>query len=184
MSDLNDLAAFLDLGWHCLARGVTDPLAAARHPVLATVSPEGRPEARTVVLRGADRATGRVELHTDGGSSKIASLRASPHAQLMVWDDAPMLQIRLSTAVEMRSGTAVAREWTRIPDGSRMAYGAAPTPGTPIPSAHDYAKLADFDAFTVLICHIAELELMQLSGRHRRAVFKALDGWQGQWLVP
>jgi pyridoxamine 5'-phosphate oxidase len=37
--------------WDRLVRGVHDRRAAARHPTLATVAPDGLPEARTVVSR-------------------------------------------------------------------------------------------------------------------------------------
>lgn len=184
MSDPNDLSAFLDLGWSRLTRGVADRRSAARHPVFATVSPAGLPEARTVVLRAADRRAGVLEVHTDAGSSKVASLRVHPFAQLVIWDEKPKLQIRLSTEVSMQVGEAVAHKWQRIPDGSRMAYGASPTPGTAIGSANAYEKLASPEWFTVLSCRIVEMELMQLCDPHRRAVFKALDGWQGEWRVP
>ena len=50
--------------WQRLGRGVADRKAPARHPVLATVGKNGG-EARMVVLRGADRATGCLEVHTD-----------------------------------------------------------------------------------------------------------------------
>ncbi|OSQ48987.1 pyridoxamine 5'-phosphate oxidase family protein [Marivita geojedonensis] len=184
MSDPNDLAAFLDLGWQRLTRGVADRRAAARHPVFATVSPDGLPEARTVVLRAASRSTGSVEVHTDGGSDKITSLRANPHAQLMIWDEKAKLQIRLSTTVTVHQGPEVADKWQTVPDGSRMAYGASPKPGTPIPNAHAYEKLASRDWFTVLSCRIDKIELMQLVEPHRRAVFQASDAWQGEWRVP
>lgn len=184
MTDPNDLAAFLDLGWNRLTRGVSDPRASARHPVFATVSPEGLPEARTVVLRVADRMAALVEVHTDARSAKIASLRAHPFAQLIVWDARVKLQIRLSTAVSIHVGEEVAHKWERIPDGSRLAYAADPAPGTPIGTAHDYRKLARSEGFAALVCRVNEMELMQLSDTHRRAVFKALDGWRGEWRVP
>lgn len=41
--------------WRTLERGVADAAHPARRPTFATVSPEGWPEARTVVLRTADR---------------------------------------------------------------------------------------------------------------------------------
>lgn len=184
MSDPNDLAAFLDHGWQRLSRGVADRRAAARHPVFATVSPDGFPEVRTVVLRAADRAAGFVEIHTDGGSSKVASLAAHPFAQLHIWDEKAKLQLRLSTRVEMQSGGVVAHKWQRIPDGSRTSYGVSPAPGTPIPNAYAYEKQARFESFTVLICHLEEIELMHLGDIHRRAVFKGDDGWAGTWVVP
>lgn len=184
MTDPNDLAAFLDLGWRHLTRGVADRHAAARHPVFATVSPDGHPEARTVVLRAASRSNGTVEIHTDGGSDKITSLRANPLAHLVIWDEKSNLQIRLSTSVTIQQGEAVAARWHNVSDGSRMAYGATPRPGTPIANAHAYKKLASLDWFTVLTCRIESIELMQLADPHRRAVFNALDGWKGAWWVP
>lgn len=184
MSDPNNLADFLDLGWQRLTRGVADRHAAARHPIFATVSPNGQPEARTVVLRGASRADGTLEVHTDGGSDKVKSLRASPRAQLMVWDEKAKLQIRLSTRVTIHQGEDVADRWKNVPDGSRIAYGASPNPGTLIPNAHAYTKLASCAWFTVLTCHVESIELMQLIDPHRRAVFKANDGWVGEWRVP
>ncbi|MCK0151123.1 pyridoxamine 5'-phosphate oxidase family protein [Marivita sp. S6314] len=184
MSDPNDLAAFLELGWQRLTRGVADRRAAARHPVLATVSPDGFPEARTVVLRGANRTGGVVEVHTDSGSDKIASLQARPFAQLHIWDEKVQLQLRLSTSVEITQGAAVAQKWSRVPGGSRMAYGASPKPGTAIPHAHAYEKLASESCFAVLTCTIRQIELMHLADPHRCAVFKADDGWCGEWRVP
>lgn len=184
MSDPNDLAAFLDLGWQRLTRGVADRRSAARHPAFATVSPDGLPEARTVVLRGANRTDGTLEVHTDGGSDKIASLRSTPNAQLMIWDEKAKLQIRLSTTVEIDQGASVADRWQNVPDGSRMAYGATPAPGTPIPHAHAYEKLASREWFTVMTCRIDSIELMQLVDPHRRAVYKAENDWIGAWIVP
>ena len=98
MSDPHDLSAFLDLGWQRLSRGVADRKAAARHPVFATVSPDGMPEARTIVLRAADRETATLEVHTDGGSGKIRSLQAHPVAQLHVWDERVKLLIRATSS--------------------------------------------------------------------------------------
>jgi pyridoxamine 5'-phosphate oxidase len=184
MSDPNDLTAFLDLGWQRLTRGVADRSAAARHPVFATVSADGLPEARTVVLRAASRAEGTVEVHTDAGSGKVASLQARPVAQLMIWDEPCKLQIRVSTTVKIASGEEVAGRWTQIPDGSRMSYGASPPPGTVIDHAHAYTKLASPERFTVLTCKIVEIELMQLAEIHRRAVFRASEDWNGWWWVP
>lgn len=184
MNKQTELAAFLDLGWQRLTRGVADRRAAARHPVFATVSPKGHPEARTVVLRGASRSDGTVEVHTDGGSDKITSLRANPHAQLVVWDEKPKLQIRLSTTVTIHQGADVADKWRSVPDGSRMAYGATPKPGTPIPTADAYQKLASHDWFAVMVCRIDSIELMQLTDPHRRAVFSAQNDWFGEWRVP
>ncbi|MFP3387127.1 pyridoxamine 5'-phosphate oxidase family protein, partial [Tritonibacter sp. SIMBA_163] len=54
-----------------MIRGVHDRHAPARHPTLATVSPAGMPQARTVVLRGADKQAATLTLYTDVHSDKV-----------------------------------------------------------------------------------------------------------------
>ena len=74
MSDPNDLQAFLDEAWRHLTRGVADSKAPARYPTFATVSTQGKPEARTVALRGASRSAGALEVHTDIETAKVTAL--------------------------------------------------------------------------------------------------------------
>ncbi|MBC7477316.1 MAG: pyridoxamine 5'-phosphate oxidase family protein, partial [Pseudorhodobacter sp.] len=81
--------------WLRLSRGVHDRHAPARHPTLATVSVDGRPQARTVVLRAADKPAGTLDIHTDLYSAKFQELRATPFAALHMWDPAAHLQVRL-----------------------------------------------------------------------------------------
>ena len=184
MNDRSDLGAFLDHAWQRVSRGIADRRAAARHPVLATVSPEGWPEARTVVLRAARRSEIVIEVHTDAASAKITSLRASPRAQLHIWDEKPRLQIRLFATVEILQGVAVSDHWDRVPDASRTAYGKSPVQGTPIDGPFDYTEQRDSAAFTVLRCHLDRIDLVELADPHRRAAFSKADGWIGHWLVP
>ena len=101
MTDPHPWAAALDSlrdqVWLRLQRGVADRHAPARHPVLATVTPGGMPQARTVVLRGADPDAGVLEVHTDLMSGKVCDLRANPMAALHVWDAGAHLQTRIET---------------------------------------------------------------------------------------
>ena len=182
MSD--PLADFLDLAWARLSRGVAEAKSPARYPVLATVSPLGAPEARTVALRKADRGAGLVEMHTDIYSHKIASLRHTPQAQLHVWDRKANLQIRLSLEVAILTGEAVATRWQGVPEASRTSYGTTPTPGTPIGSAYAYEKPSDPAAFAVLEGTITQIDLVELNIPHRRALYRSQSGWAGQWLSP
>ena len=75
-----ELGTLYDHAWHRVIRGVRDRHAPARHPTLATVSSEGLPQARTVVLRKADRTSGRLEIHTNLFSPKVVELKATPDA--------------------------------------------------------------------------------------------------------
>lgn len=170
--------------WDRLDLGVADRDAPARHVVFATQSVNGWPEARTVVLRGADRGTALLEVHTDLHSDKVASLRHLPRASIHVWDACEQLQIRVQAEVEIASGDAVAAIWARVPDPSRQSYGVTPAPGVPIADALDYAKVPDPATFAVLRCHVQAIDAVHLGADHRRAQFVRADGWAGQWLSP
>lgn len=170
--------------WQNLSRGLADRLHPARHPTLATISPDGWPEARTVVLRGADQAAGTLTAHTDLHSAKIDSLRTTPRAALHVWIQKDRLQLRLTCTVALRHGPEVAVEWARVPDLSRQSYGITPAPGTPINGALDYVKAPNVMTFTVLDFTVVHIDAVHLGQVHRRARFQREDDWQGQWLVP
>ena len=178
------LGTLYDHGWQRLVRGVHDRHAPARHPTLATVSPEGLPKARTVVLRAADKSQVRLEIHTNLHSSKIVDLMAKPVAALHVWDSGSRLQIRVEAEVEIASGADVADTWARVPERSRTAYSSSHTPGQPIPSALDYDNAPDHAVFAVLQLNIRALDLLHLGADHRRARFTRENHWAGQWLVP
>jgi pyridoxamine 5'-phosphate oxidase len=170
--------------WQRLVRGVHDRHAPARHPTLATVSSDGLPATRTVVLRAADPSTGRLELHTNLYSAKIADLMATPVAALHVWDHGSRLQIRLEADVAIATGPEVAAAWARVPEHSRSAYSSSQRPGHPIPGALDYDQQADPAVFAVLSLTIRSMELLHLGADHRRAQFTRASDWAGQWLVP
>lgn len=170
--------------WQSLGRGVADRLHPARHPTLATISPDGWPEARTVVLRSADPEAAMLTAHTDLHSSKVAGLRASPRAALHIWIPKVRLQLRLTCLVSMRHGAEVADIWAKVPDLSRQSYGITPAPGTPINDALAYVKAPDPATFTVLDFSVVHIDIVHLGTVHRRARFLRDADWAGEWLVP
>ena len=185
MSDwFQTLAGLYDQLWDTLVQGVVDSGHPARHPTLATVSPDGWPEARTVVLRGADQIAGTISVFTDLHSAKVDSLRKTPRAALHIWDASNRLQLRLSCVVQIQQGPDVAHIWAQVPDHSRQSYGVTPAPGRPIASALAYAKSPDPATFAVLHCTVAHIDAVHLGTHHRRARFRRDADWQGEWLVP
>lgn len=180
----SDLASLHQQVWQRLVRGVGDRHAPSRHPTLATVSTDGRPRARTVVLRGVDPAARTLEIHTDQNSAKVAELRASPFAALHVWDASAHLQTRIEAEVTIMTGPAVAQTWARLTETARASYGVVPPPGRPISGDLDYVRTADPTAFAVLQLHVSAIDTLHLGSRHRRARFDRETDWQGQWLVP
>lgn len=181
----HDLNTLHDHAWQRLTRGVHDRHAPSRHPTLATVSPDGFPQARTVVLRAADRSHQRLEIHTNLFSAKVEELRHTPVAALHIWDSGSSLQIRLLANVTIITGANAAAAWSAVPDRSRRAYSSDHRPGKPIASALDYEQTPDPQAFAVLRMELRQMELLHLGNQHhRRALFSRDDDWAGQWLVP
>lgn len=179
------LAGFHAQAWKRLARGVADRRAAARHLTLATVGLDGGAEARTVVLRAADRADGMLELHTDRDSEKVAELHGNPAASLHVWDSRVRLQIRLRVLIRCLQGALANERWQQVPAVSRWAYGGNPAPGGLIDEPVDYRAGTDGDRFMLLLCTVQSMDLLHLGeGGHRRALFQRADGFAGSWLAP
>lgn len=170
--------------WHRLMRGVHDRHAAARHPTLATVSADGLPQLRTVVLRQADPTAATLQIHTNAHSPKVNELLAKPVAALHVWDARARLQMRLQASASLASGEAVATLWAQVPAGSRAAYSSTARPGEPLQDALAYVQTPDPETFTVITLRIDRMDILHLGERHRRAVFSRYDAWVGQWVVP
>lgn len=184
MSDPNDLATFLAQAWQHLRLGAVDAKSPARYPVLATVSPEGVPEVRTVALRKADEGGAVLEVHTDILTPKVTSLRANPVAALHIWLPRADLQIRATTDVDILTGQDVESAWAQVPPASRVSYGTEPPPGRAIKTVFDYEKPPTRNRFAVLRCHVQSFDLVHLGHQHRRASFVRADRWKGQWLAP
>lgn len=179
------LAGTYDQAWQRILRGVRDRHAPARHPVLATVTPDGLPSARVVVLRGAASGAGTLEVHTDAASAKVAQLAGNDHAAFVIWEPRARLQIRLSTRVALRRGAEVAGIWARVPEASRQSYGGHPVPGAPLDVPEDFAPGPDAARFVVLDCRVDAVETLHLGrDRHRRARFERADGFAGRWIAP
>ena len=184
MSDLNDLSAFYDLAWQQLENAMKMRDLASRQVALATVSMDGRPEARTVVLRDVSRASSILRVNTDVVSAKVTSLGAHPFAELLYWNAETVLQLRLKARVEIMRGDETASIWPSIPRESRSNYGSNPETGTPISNVFDYEKLGLPQNFAILTFHVDDIDVVELGDRHRRAHFNRKSDWVGQWIVP
>ena len=174
----------LEQAWKRLGRGVADRRAAARHPTLATVDADGWPQARTVVLRGADRAASQLTVYTDRKAGKVAELLHTPRAAVHVWDQTAHLQIRAVAEAVIQTGGVVAETWRGLSAHAQRCYGFQPASGLAIADALDYEVWPQPEDFAVIELNVTHLEVLHLGHRHRRAGFDRSQDWAGQWLVP
>jgi pyridoxamine 5'-phosphate oxidase len=113
---LVQLAAWLDAA---VAAGVTEPNAM----VLATVAADGRPSARTVLLKGLD-ARG-LAFYTNLGSRKGRDLAADPRAAVVLPWYAMERQVTLTGDVERLDRADVEAYFATRPRGSRLGAWAS-----------------------------------------------------------
>lgn len=120
----------------CLGKGH-----AWRTPVLATVDPDGAPQARTVVLRQVCAQTQTLVFYTDARSPKVRALRAQPLGSLVFWSADLGWQLRAQVRVQVEdTGPDVAAAWASVKDSAAAQdYLTGLAPGQPL---DDVSRLA------------------------------------------
>src|SRR5206468_10787430 len=88
---------------------------------LATVEPDGRPSARTVICRGFDAQAGWFVFYTDHESAKGQALAAHPYASLVFHWDAFERQIRVDGPVTPAPDADSDAYWATRPHDARLA---------------------------------------------------------------
>jgi general stress protein 26 len=165
--------------------------------VLATVDAGGAPDARTMVVRGADRRSGRIWFYTDRRSEKIDQLCSCQWACAVAWDRTAGIQLRLrGTATVHESGPVADRHWRQASLALQALFAAPDAPGRPLrppdprlvgmKRALDEGCLTDARTnFAVIEMQVRTIEWHQvIEGEQRRAVLHAATAWAVQPLAP
>lgn len=191
---MNDpaLIAGYDRTWLELVAAV----ASRRHPfhvcTLATVDIHGLPQARTMVLRGADRDARFLQFNSDVRSPKIAEMREKPAACAVFYGEAEKIQVRAWGIVSLHCNDPVsATVWQTMQPISRENYRSPFAPGSGrAAEGTESVLLSPADAYENLaVCRLrlSALEWLSLSrGGHDRARHEfAEDGSvSARWLNP
>lgn len=165
--------------WSLLTNGVKDRHSAYHLVKVATVTPDGRPSQRTVVLRDADDDTWTLRFHTDRRSNKVSELGANPAICVLFYDALEKVQLRVDgrAVVHMDDGVSEAA-WAATRSFSKACYLAPDAPGTAVsepPSAPKFDPGEDhvaYEHFCAVRIHVERLEWLHLDARgHRRAAF-------------
>jgi len=154
-----------------------------RYCTLATISLDGTPHLRTVVLRAFDETKFLITLFTDTRSDKIKELANDPRAEFLFYDTHQFLQLRIK--VELYETSNAIEQYTQLPEPSKKDYSCVFAPGEPILSPelirHDYEK----GHFTKLVFKAYELEYLKLKRpNHLRAIFLSSEDWKGSFIAP
>jgi pyridoxamine 5'-phosphate oxidase len=190
--DVVSLDAVLEHIWASLGRGVVDRKHGFHHPVVATISHEGKPRSRVVILREADQNSGVLRFHTDIRSEKCRDLESQKSISVTCYDETTKQQLRIDGEATLHSVDGIADlAWESSQRMSRMAYGVQPATGSMITARDDFQlPLTDVEIdqgrayFGAVVIHVHTLEWLYLrAGGHRRVVFNLQTNTQ-HWLVP
>jgi len=180
------LSDVLDAAFGALAEGAAGPGSQWRHVSLGTVTADGQPRIRTLVLRAFDADARTLDLHTDRRSAKVAELQAVPRASVHAWNAATGEQLRLEGSIAMHTGDVEAQSaWAALRPASQNTYRAIPGPGCVIDDPAEASQTLDdadaFAGFVVLRFSIKQLEYLLIrESVHLRARFT----WESDALTP
>lgn len=189
----DDLDATLAEAWRLLVSGAGDRRTGFHTPVLASVRGDGRPAARTVVLRSVDPDLRSLRFHTDRRSMKFEELAAEPRVSMHFYDPTAKAQLRVDGLASRHAADELADlAWRQTRPMSRVCYRVSPAPGLPIENPTEAVtegagENADGrENFAAITVAVETIEWLYLAARgHRRARFRWQDGaLDATWLVP
>lgn len=195
--ELIDYHMMPDVAWTKLSHAANDPSQSLRLMTVATVDNQGKPSNRTLVLRGADRASGLIWFHTDRRSPKIQHLKAQPHVSALAYDQNDCVQIRLDGPATLHQNDALAqRHWEQASLAVRYAYALPQGPGKPVQhadpkfqsmhSAQQHGHVEEGrQNFVVIQVQVEMIDWLQVASTgQRRALLRVDTGWKAQPLTP
>lgn len=183
--------------WDALAAAAADPRLPFRYLTLASLGRCQFPEARTVVLRSANRATRVLEFHTDTRSPKWRELKDNGNSTILGYSDALKLQLRLRGDMELAPPGSLQADkiWSRLPPHTRATYQGGP-PGDELRPENDPVSQAQVsetaeagrDRFGVLFFKALSLDWCRLErDNNLRARFSYGDNGElngASWVEP
>jgi hypothetical protein len=186
--------------WALLKAGAASRHSAAHHPVVATLTADGLPDQRVMILRAADRAASALRFHTDTRSPKVTQIAAGAPVHVLVYEPAAKTQLRLSGTVRVDTDSPAAdAAWAESTTFARRCYMAEAAPGTICDEAtsglphwiegqqpsEDQVAPARKN-FAILLVTIDRIDWLYLANSGHRRALLAHSGtaWAGQWVVP
>lgn len=188
---LNEIDA---AAWAELEKAVSEPASAFRYLTFCSVDEQGKPQARTIVLRRADKLMRVMEFHTDTRSLKWQEIAANPYVTVLGYCAQTRLQLRLQGRVEPYDAESDVAQaiWSRLPAHTQKTYAGGPPGGAracddikAISAAEEAEGKANFG---VLIVHASSLDWYQLHKEQNQRAFFTYDNSgalvDSQWVNP
>jgi hypothetical protein len=178
--------------WSYIESAADDPSHAARTPTFCSDGPD----ARTIVIRRANRETRRLAFHTDTRSGKLDQLRRRTKSVWHHWNPELRQQFRFYGRSTLHIDDQLADDvWASQGDEGRAHYEKNEAPGTIVERPRSGRVDTDPEAepvddprehFGVVSTTIDRIDWLHLHPEgHYRADFQwTSDQFEGRWLLP
>ncbi len=183
--------------WDFCGSQFHEAIVSAKHPfhiaTVSTITTNGTPRSRSVVLRHFDADTHEIAFHTDIRSPKLKDLRYCRTLCLHWYDPASRVQIRLiASATVHHQDSRAEQAWHTSRTTSRACYGTPNSPGTimnqfpPAPTIPEPDDHSGYAHFVVVACHFEELDVLTLhaSGHQRILLSLKQDPISWSFIAP
>ncbi len=161
--------------WNTLESGANDPDSGFHYLTIASVDQQGKPQARTMVLRRVDRVNRTLEFHTDMRSPKWLALKINPDVTILGYSD--KTQLRLQGTSELHSAHSAVAEaaWQNLSQHTKQTYAGA-APGSDM-RHHPNSGVNAEDNFGVVLVQISQLDWCHLARENnQRALLNYTPG--------
>lgn len=182
-----------------LAEGAANRRSPVHTLVVASVTTEGSPSQRVMVLREADRASSRLRFHSDARAPKTLQLHDKA-AHILAYEPAAAIQLRIEGMGRVETeGPRVDAVWAEATRFARRCYLAVDAPGrlrqepgSGLPPEVEGRQPEEDELiparanFALLLVDVTAIDWLHLANSgHRRCRFERDgDGWSARWLQP
>ena len=155
------------------------------------------PEARTVVLRNANKSRNFISFHSDIRSKKYLQLKDNNNVCALFYDKSRKVQLRVNGvgSVEHKSKSCV-KSWNKMSKESKICYLAplAPSsttskfiPNLPSMTPHqitDKDEAYGYQNFCIINIKISKIDWLQLDHKgHKRILFEFNNDFSANWIA-
>ena len=158
--------SFIEGALSALEHSVQEREGELRNIQLATVSPEGHPGVRTVVLRDFQRSPAGAEIHSDARAAKARDIAHADHVTFVAWSAEDHLQLCFKGTARLHRDDEVARDrWDKLSEKGRGTFGLRAEPATEISDPEDQSHLPpeeQFQQFTVILVSVTSVDVLRL----------------------
>lgn len=157
-----------------------------RYPVFGSLSLQGTPDLRTVVLRQVTEDL-TLRIYTDMRSSKISQIENNNAVSLLFYHSKQLVQVKVEgIATIITDKDQLQKYWSGVQPNSRKDYSTSLKPGSSISNPDAVEYTSEEHHFTIIEIAPTLMEYLKLKRpNHLRIQFSKIDDhWNGTFLVP